>query len=264
METKEPKEEIVIIDETEPCPYIKGETARMPLRMPLEKVSHEMTDHKLSLGYRRTGIYLYDTICPSCQACEPIRIDCQSFQFSRNQKRILKRGDQRYHQKVMPLIADQERVDLFNKHRQVRGLADHQSDIDVDGYTWGFVRSCFDSFEISYWQNDKLVCAGICDRGATSISAVYTFYDPDVKGDSLGTYSILKQIEYCRSTGMLSTCTWAITSRPSPHMKYKSQICAPRTTRRKQLGSICRLRTNCRSRSRRRSATPRRIPVQVR
>ena len=223
METKEPKQEIVIIDETEPCPYLQGQTARMPLRMPLEKVSRKVTDEKLSLGYRRTGIYLYDTMCPNCVACEPIRIDCLDFRFSKNQNRILRRGTQRYTQKISPLVADQERVNLFNKHRLKRGLADHQSDIDVDGYMWGFVRSCFESFEMSYFDEEKLICTGICDAGDESISAVYTFYDPEITRDSLGTFSILKQIEYCQQRGLqFLYLGYYVAS--SAHMKYKSRF----------------------------------------
>ena len=36
--------DIVIIDETEACPYLEGETARMPLRMPIGKITHEQAD----------------------------------------------------------------------------------------------------------------------------------------------------------------------------------------------------------------------------
>ena len=101
-----------------------------------------------------------------------------------------------------PLQSDPQRIALFNKHRRLRSLAKKDTDIDVEEYVWGFVRSCFESFEISYWFEDQLACLAVCDLGATSMSAVYTFFDPELKSDGLGTYSILKQIEYCRTQNL--------------------------------------------------------------
>ncbi len=215
--------DIVIIDETEPCPYLQGETARMPLRMPLGKITLEQADMRLSEGNRRTGEFIYQTRCPTCRACEPIRLDCYEFAFSRNNKRLVNRSDQRFRQTIGPLVSDLKRVDLFNKHRRRRGLAKRDNDIDLEEYTWGFVRSCFDSFEIAYWLGDRLVCLGVCDRGLRSLSAVYTFFDPDLTGESLGTYSILKQVEFCRTADIRFLYLGYYVAQ-SPHMNYKSRF----------------------------------------
>lgn len=222
--TSQDKSDIVIIDETEPCPYLPGRTARMPLRMPLRQIDPVYADRLLELGHRRTGEFIYQTQCPRCQACEPIRIDCVGFQFSRNHKRVLSRGDSRYHQRIGPLVADDRRVRLFNKHRQLRGLASQDKDIDLDEYHWGFVRSCFESFEMAYFDHlGELICLAVCDRGATSLSAVYTFFDPDLKSDSLGTYSILKQIQFCLQQGLRFLYLGYYVEN-SAHMQYKSRF----------------------------------------
>ena len=215
--------DIVIIDETEKCPYLDGEIARMPLRMPLGKISREQADLRLAQGHRRTGEFVYQTKCPSCKACEPIRVDCDEFKFSRNHKRLLRKSDARFSQTISPLLADDERVALFNKHRRERGLAKRDSDIDIEEYIWGFVRSCFDSFEISYHDDGKLVCLAVCDHGTNSMSAVYTFFDPDLQGVSLGTYSILKQIEYCQENDIKHLYLGYYIEQ-SPHMNYKSRF----------------------------------------
>ncbi len=216
-------EDIVIIDENEPCPYLPGETARMPLKMPVTRITLAEADERLSDGYRRTGEFVYKTKCPACQACQPVRIDCPEFQFSRNQKRILGRNRNCLHMESGPLMADTRRVALFNKHRRLRGLAKRDTDIDLEEYVWGFVRSCFDSFEISYWRGQTLVAVAICDRGQHSISAVYTYYDPDLRRESLGTFSILKQIEFCQER-QLRYLYLGYYVRQSPHMKYKERF----------------------------------------
>ena len=215
--------DIVIIDETEPCPYLTGETARMPLRMPVGKISLAEADERLADGHRRTGEFVYKTKCPSCVACQPVRIDCDEFQFSKNQKRILSRNDNQIDILNGPLIADEQRVLLFNKHRRMRGLAKRDHDIDLEEYIWGFVRSCFDSFEMSYWKDGKLICLAVCDRGKQSVSAVYTFFDPDLTRESLGTYSILKQIEYCQKKN-LKYLYLGYYVQNSPHMAYKQRF----------------------------------------
>jgi len=215
--------DIVIIDETEPCPYLDGETARMPLCMPLVKISHGQTDLRLAHGYRRTGEFLYQTKCPNCEACQSIRIDVDAFKFSRNASRVLNRGDKKFEQSIDELQADEERVRLFNKHRRTRGLAKRDTDIDTEEYVWGFVRSCLDSFEINYRYEGKLVAVAICDVGRNSLSAVYTYFDPDFPKDSIGTYSILKQIQLC-SSRRIEHLYLGYYVEDSPHMVYKSRF----------------------------------------
>ena len=215
--------DIVIIDETEKCPYLDGETARMPLRMPLGKVSLDEADQRLAEGHRRTGEFIYQTNCPNCTACKPIRIDSNEFEFSRNQRRLLSRSGAKFRQRIGPLQADEQRVALFNKHRRLRGLAKKDTDIDIEEYVWGFVRSCFESFEITYWLDDQLASLAVCDGGRNSLSAVYTFFDPELKSASVGTYSILKQIEFCQQK-RLQYLYLGYFVEESPHMKYKSRF----------------------------------------
>jgi arginine-tRNA-protein transferase len=215
--------DIVIIDETEACPYLQGRTARMPLRMPLGKISLEQADLRLAEGHRRTGEFIYQTNCPNCTACEPIRLDSIQFKFSRNHRRTLNKGNRSFRQELGPLRSDPQRINLFNKHRRMRGLAKRDTDIDMEEYNWGFVRSCFDSFEITYWLDDQLVCLAVCDKGAHSLSAVYTFFDPDLKSASLGTYSVLKQVEYCQAQHLQYLYLGYYVAE-SPHMKYKSRF----------------------------------------
>ena len=215
--------DILIIDETEPCPYLSDQVARMPLCMPLTKITPADADTRLGCGFRRTGEFLYRTNCPNCNACESIRVDVAQFRFSRNARRVLKRGDEKFTQSIGELKADSERVRLFNKHRRTRGLAKRDTDIDLEEYAWGFVRSCLDSFEISYRYQDQLVAIAICDLGQTSLSAVYTFYDPDLAKDGVGTYSILKQLQHCIDR-KLEHLYLGYYVEDSPHMVYKQRF----------------------------------------
>ena len=44
----------------------------------------------------------------------------------------------------------------------------------------------------------KLVAVGVLDVLPSGVSSVYFFYDPDYKHLSLGKFSALKEIEFCR------------------------------------------------------------------
>lgn len=223
------KLDIVVIDQEEACPYLPERVARMPLRMPLVPISPQRMDQLMDDGHRRSGEFIYTTRCPACRACEAIRIDCPAFQFSRNHRRVINRGNRSLQQVIGPIVVTQDRVDLFNRHRRLRGLARSDHDIDSDEYQWGFQKSCFNSFEIAYYASElqqekpRLVCLGVCDLGATSLSAMYTFYDPDLATLSLGTYSILRQVEYCQQLGIRYLYLGYYVA-DSLHMQYKSRF----------------------------------------
>ncbi len=171
--------ELVIYDEHEPCPYLPDQIARLPLRLPSAKLTPEYFDKCLAQGDRRNGHFLYRTACPACSACEPIRLDVERFKISRSQWRVQRRGDRDITTTIGEPTVDAERVKLFNKHRNTRGLAARDHNIDERAYSSFLAQSCCDTFEIAYRVNRKLMGVAICDVGGNAISAVYCYFDPD-------------------------------------------------------------------------------------
>jgi arginyl-tRNA--protein-N-Asp/Glu arginylyltransferase len=189
--------EIVVYDEPHDCPYVPGRVAVLPLRVPSRRLTGDELDVRLAAGDRRQGMFLYRTACPECRACEPIRLDVETYQPNRSQRRALARGDAALRVEVGPPLLDETRVELYNRHKQLRSLGD--GEIDLAGYRQFLVMTCCESFEIRYTRDGKLVGVALADRSADALSAVYCFYDPTCEDLSLGTYSILKQVELCRS-----------------------------------------------------------------
>ena len=85
--------EIVVYDEPHDCPYVPGRVAVLPLRVPSRRLTGEELEQRLAAGDRRQGMFLYRTACPECRACEPIRLDVESYRPNRSQRRALARGD---------------------------------------------------------------------------------------------------------------------------------------------------------------------------
>jgi arginine-tRNA-protein transferase len=216
------QQELLVYSATEQCPYLPGRTARMPLRMPLRQLSREELDERLAAGDRRTGAYLYRTECPSCRACEPIRLPIAKFETRRTRRRVLREGDRALTLDLARATVDRERIELFNRHRSGRGLARRQGEIDSHGYHSFLVETCCETIELSCRHGGELAAVAICDRGATSLNAVYCFYDPRLSSLSLGVYCILKQIELCRTWG-LSWLYLGLYIADSPHMSYKAR-----------------------------------------
>lgn len=213
--------ELLVYDSPEPCPYISGRTARMPLRRPLEPLAPEEFDARLEQGDRRSGAYLYNTRCPRCRSCVPTRLAIDRFQPSSAQRRAWRKGHSLLRREVGPPRVDSTRVELFNKHRRLRGLCNDGREIDDFGYEHFLVQSCCQTYELRLWHEGQLVLVGICDQGQRFLSAVYTFYDPEFRGASLGVYSILSQVELCRERN-LSHLYLGYYIAESPHMAYKA------------------------------------------
>jgi arginyl-tRNA--protein-N-Asp/Glu arginylyltransferase len=190
--------ERVIFDEPSPCPYLAGRTARLPLRLPARRLHPHEFAQRLAAGDRRQGVLLYRPSCPSCRACEAIRIDVRAFRPNRTQRRILRRGAAAVQTTIGPATPSREKVALYNRHKIERGLLTTDGLIDADGYQQFLVDTCTDTVELTYRRRGALVGVAIADRAADALSAVYCFYDPAYAHLSPGVYSILTQVELCR------------------------------------------------------------------
>lgn len=194
--------EWVVYDEYSRCPYLPGQIARLPLRLPVRPLSPTVLSARLAAGDRRQGMLLYRPRCPGCRACEAIRLDVKDYRPSRTQRRILRRGDATLKTQVgSPGLSD-EKVALYNRHKVERRLLVGDGLLDTELYGEFLVDTCADTFEMSYTLDGQLVGVAIVDRAADALSAVYCFFDPNQHRLSIGTYSILKQMELCRSWGL--------------------------------------------------------------
>ncbi|MCU0690288.1 MAG: arginyltransferase [Polyangiaceae bacterium] len=185
------------------CPYLPGRTARMPMRLPIRQLQLDEFDERLQRGDRRHGVILYAPTCPSCCACEPIRIPVHQFQPHKTHRRIQRRNGQLFHVELGEPTVTRERVDLYEKHLAGRNLRSPAHAVMTPARYRGFIAdSCCETFEIRMFHEHRLVLLAVTDRGARSLSAHYTFFDPDLAHLSMGTYAILTQVRLAREWGL--------------------------------------------------------------
>lgn len=210
-------------DQPRNCPYLPNQSALMPLVYPMHRLGGEEFDAYLATGRRRSSGFLYHTACPNCSACKPTRLPVHDFQWTRSMQRVLKRGDREIETVIgMPQV-DEQRVQLFNLHRKARLLGPADDWDSLDDYEQGFVETCCDTVELSFWVQSKLMCISIVDCGQTSVSAVYTYFDPSYSRLSPGTYSILKQIEWAQAAGKTFLYLGMYVEQ-NAHLRYKGRF----------------------------------------
>lgn len=187
----------ILWDQPEPCPYRDGQVARLPLRMPMSPVSPEAFDQFLEEGDRRTGRMLYRTQCPECNACHPLRIPVDRFEHSRSQRRVW-RNNQDLELRVGRPALTRERLRMYNRHKLERSLSSSGQALSPENYRAWLTDTCTDTREFQYYLGEKLVGVTIVDIGRTTASSVYHYFDPDESHRSLGTFSVLKELEWCK------------------------------------------------------------------
>lgn len=192
---------LLVHDGEEPCPYLPGQVARMPLHMPLLPVDPVTFDQLLEVGTRRSGPLLYRTQCASCQACEPIRVAVDRFKPNRTQRKTWNRNDADFEVKVVTPQLTARHLELYNRHKLERGLSRTGDEADARAYRAHLVQTCTDTREVQYWLAGQLVAVSILDFGKESVSGVYHFFDPDLEDRSIGVYSKLKEIELTKREG---------------------------------------------------------------
>jgi arginine-tRNA-protein transferase len=188
---------MVVQDAPSECPYIDSMTARMPLYYPLDDLEGSEIDQLLAGGFRRSGSLLYFTKCAPCHACEPTRVDVRRFELTRSFKRIIKRANNELTLTWKRPSVDQDRVRLYNSHREGRKLSTSPP-IDEGEYSSFLTETCWPTIELEMKQGNELIGISIMDFGSKSVSAVYTHFAPSASRFSPGTLAVLQQIQWAK------------------------------------------------------------------
>lgn len=212
---------VVIDAEPSACPYLPGQLARLPLRMPLTPVSPAWFDRLLGEGDRRAGAMLYRTACDTCRACQPLRVPVSRFAPTRSQRKVLRRNAD-VTVELGPAQADEQRVALYNKHKAMRGLDRGEGGLDVATYARHYVDSCTHTAEVRYLVDGQLIGVSILDLGQRAASSVYHYFDPEHSRRSLGVFSACREIALCQELG-LDWYYLGLWVQDCPSLSYKSQ-----------------------------------------
>jgi arginine-tRNA-protein transferase len=189
-------------------------------RMTLDEYQERMID-----GWRRFGTMLFRPQCPTCRACQSLRVHADRFRPNRSQRRARKANQGEVSLRIGTPEVSRAKLDLYDRYHafqaRTKGWPEHPP---RDGATYAdsFVHHPFDVEEWCYYLDDRLIGVGYTDylppvlnaSGrlalttesqeplAGGLSAIYFYYDPDQRHRSLGTYNILCMIDETRQRGL--------------------------------------------------------------
>ena len=207
---------------THRCSYLPEQDATTLFADPKTEVDRDLYSELSEMGFRRSGNYLFRPHCKLCSACIPVRIPVDQFKHSRKHRRVWRRNTD--------LTVSQRNASYSDEHYKL--YEKYISQVHGDGDMYPPSMEQYQSFLLSDWSNTiftefrlegELVCVAVTDLMDNGLSAVYTYYNPDLMKRSLGVYAVLWQIEDAKKRDLPAVYLgyWI---KQCPKMKYKKEF----------------------------------------
>jgi arginine-tRNA-protein transferase len=182
-----------------PCPYLPERYERKVFaHLPLSDGA-TVNDSLTQVGFRRSQNIAYRPACEACSACVSARIPASDYVFSRSERKVLARNDD-IERHLVEAEATMEQFDLLRRYLLARHADGGMAEMTWPDYVAMVEDTAVRTHLIEYrlkpadgGPGDLVACA-LVDLMSDGLSLVYSFYDPDMKRRSLGSFVILDHI----------------------------------------------------------------------
>jgi arginine-tRNA-protein transferase len=192
------------------CAYYPGRRARLKAFLFEDRFPPDYVDVLVNHGFRRSGDFHYRTACPGCVSCLSYRVPVRSFRASRSQKRVSRRNADLKRTVISPPLPTEEKKALYLRYqyqqhflRPAPGKEEEAFDRERNLETMAqqMYTGCGNSVEMEFRRQGELLGFAVFDVGRSTLSAVYSVYDPEKPRRSLGIYIILQVLKWARENG---------------------------------------------------------------
>jgi arginine-tRNA-protein transferase len=178
-----------------PCPYLPNRLARSEVYW-ADRMSGALYETLLARGFRRSGRVVYRPRCRNCQECRQMRVLVNRFTASRSARRVLKHNED-VRVETGPAAPSAEKYALYVAY--LAGRHDGSMSRSYEAFAEFLYDSPMRTMEFRYFLGERLIGVSVLDKCPKGLSSVYMYYDPSLRERSLGTFSILHEIEHCRA-----------------------------------------------------------------
>lgn len=180
-----------------PCSYLPGQEARTVFLDPAVPISKDNYSALVTAGFRRSGAHLYRPACDTCQACLSARVKVRAFAQNKRFKRVWRRN-QDLHSRAIKHLDAPEFYDLYSRYINARHVDGDMHPPSQEQYR-AFIETKTETTHFyAFYAQQTLLAVSVVDELDHGLSAMYTFFDPEQRSRSLGSYVILWQIEKAR------------------------------------------------------------------
>jgi arginine-tRNA-protein transferase len=195
-----------------PCPYLPGQEERKVFTHLVGERAADLNHLLTEGGFRRSQSIAYRPACETCRACVSVRVIAGEFAPTRNMRRVADRnndvvGDMR------SATPTSEQYSIFRAYLDARHHDGGMADMTVLDYAMMIEDSHVDTRLVEYRLRSPdsglngrgagpLLAVALTDVLRDGLSMVYSFFEPDFAGRSLGTFMILDHIERARRMGL--------------------------------------------------------------
>jgi arginine-tRNA-protein transferase len=178
-----------------PCPYIPGKIERKLVTELDGRHASDFYNELSRAGFRRSHHLAYRPACAGCNACVPVRIPVADFTESRSLHRIANLNRDLRRRALQP-DATLEQFRLFQRYQRSR-----HSDSDMAAMTFGDYQTMVEDSPVPTGilevrdASNLLLGAGLFDPLDDGLSAVYSFFAPELAKRSLGTFLVMSLID---------------------------------------------------------------------
>lgn len=188
----------------QPCPYLDGRMERKLFTALQGESAAKLNDSLSKQGFRRSQNVLYRPSCANCSACLSARIKVADFTPTRSQRRVSKKNETLRRRATSPW-ATEEQYDLFRTYLDGRHATGGMADMDMFEFAAMVEETPIRTRLIEYTSASaatELQAVGLTDVLDDGVSMVYSFFQPGLDKDSLGTFIILDHIAIARDLGL--------------------------------------------------------------
>jgi arginyl-tRNA--protein-N-Asp/Glu arginylyltransferase len=198
-----------------PCGYLPEEVWTLEYEYVAQMTPAEYLQRMIE-GWRRFGNRLFRPRCPSCRACQALRVRAAEFRPDRSQRRVRKANEGEVSLRIGRPVVTRSKLALYDRYHAHQALAKgwpEHAPRDAGSYVDSFIDNPFPVEEWCYYIGDRLIGVGYVDylpdappspagRGTEGLSAIYFVYDPEERSRSPGTWNVLCLIEEAVRRGL--------------------------------------------------------------